>query len=311
MHLNVSKEAFASSKLCMEWATTLLDGRGKNLIHFDAPGSIFPERPIAANTFGDSFDENTADAVYLLNENVDLLIDKGNYIVGGVGDEMATLSRLLIGDVDDQYTKSFTLKKHFTTGNWSALDSTVLPCSDIIISDAYVLSNFTLYEKNIVSFIHKLTKHVYNSKVNVVIFCLKETQYSDKKDNTLKQVTPCWDKIREQIKKKLAEDNVEANVTFVALANTKIFGEHDRTVYTNYAFYVPGACLNFFNSLGELTSNGRYFVVKSKAKTGYREEADLFLSDMQELINKVSSDAQNGEIIKDNSPKLSNFLTFP
>ena len=40
MHLNLSKDDFAQSELCMSWANTLLDGRGKNIIHFDAHADL-------------------------------------------------------------------------------------------------------------------------------------------------------------------------------------------------------------------------------------------------------------------------------
>lgn len=305
IHVDCSDEELASSAECMTWLTSLLDGRGSSCTFSNGlPDDMPITRPIDSNTFPDATTSNAHSAVYLLDENVDSLIDRGNYLVGGLGDELKVLSRLLIGDVDDQYTCSLPLRRYFSTGNWSALDNTALPCSDIIISDAYILSNATLYSNNLYAFIRKLTKDLFTSRVNIVIFCLKETDYHGVMHS------PNWSNVRRDIKQLLSNDDIDATITFVAPDSERVFQEHDRTVFTNYIYYAPGACLNFFSSTGNLTSNGRHFVVKSIAKTSYKDEARDFLDDMQKLIADIESGARSGIIDKDTYPKLCNFLTI-
>ena len=307
MHLNLSVQDFAQSEICMNWVNTLLDGRGNNQIHLNAPLNVFPPRPINTNTFGDGFDEQQNSSVYLLEDNAvaSTLEAKGNYIVGEVGKEIDTLLQLIIGDEDELYTQSLPLQRHFSAGNWTGLNNSILPCTDIIISDSYILSNPSLYTKNIVGFLKKITTKVVSAHVNIVIFCLKET------DNHGAMQSPNWTNVRNYIKNELGQAQIDASVTFVAPLTEGDFEEHDRTVCTNYLYYVPGATLNFYNSQGNLTTRGRHFHVQSMAKSQHHDEALAFIHDMQTLINDISSGAKNGLIDKDTSPKLSNFLHFP
>lgn len=305
IHVDCSDEELVSSEECMAWLNSLLDGRGDSLSFSNGSPDDMPiTRPVDASTFPDATTIDAHSAVYLLDENVDALSDKGNYLVGGLGEELQVLSRLLIGDVDDQYTRSLPLRRHFVTGNWDALNQSVLPCSDIVISDAYILSNSVLYAKNLYAYIQKLTKDLYTSRVNIVIFCLKETNYCGSMHS------PNWSSVRSDLKHLLSADYIDANITFVAPDSEKVFQEHDRTVFTNYVYYAPGACLNFFSRSGTLTSNGRHFDIKSIAKVGYLEEAKDFLADMQKLITDIESGTKSGYIDKDTSPNLCNFLTI-
>lgn len=307
MHLNLSKLDFAQSKLCMEWVNTLLDGRGKNQIHLNAPLKIFPPRPINTNTFDDGFDEQQRSAVYLLEDiaAVSVLETKGNYIIGEVGNEIGTLRQLMIGDEDELYTQSLPLKQHFLAGNWSGLKNSVLPCTDIVITDSYILSNPLLYKTNLIALIKKLASRVTFADINIVIFCLTSTE--DTKGNIH---TPAWSKIRSMIKDELKAEDIDATVTFVASNSAKDFKEHDRTICTNYLYYVPGATLNFYDSQGNFTSHGRHFTVHSKAKESYYIEADDFIHDMQLIITGIENKSKNGIINKDNASKLSGFLYF-
>lgn len=306
MQLNLSKQDFAQSELCMSWANTLLDGRGKNLIHLNAPTNIFPSRPINTTTFGDGFNEQQNSSVYLLEDSaiVSTLEAKGNYIVGDTGKEIDTLLQLMIGDDDELYTQSLPLQQHFATGNWNGLNNSVLPCADIIISDSYILSNPSLYAKNLIGFLNKITDLVGQSHINIVIFCLFETEYRGAMQS------PNWSNVRNNIKYELGLVHIDASVTFVAPMTERDFEEHDRTVCTNYLYYVPGASLNFYDPRGNFTTRGRHFHVQSMAKSQHHDEALAFIHDMQTLINEIESGVKNGIIDKDPSPKLSNFLHF-
>ena len=308
MHLNLSQLDFAQSKLCMEWANTLLDGRGKNQIHLNAPLKVFPPRPINPNTFGDEFDEQQKSAVYLIDDiaAVSVLETKGNYIIGEVGNEIDTLRQLMIGDEDELYTQSLEpLKRYFFAGNWSGLDNSVLPCTDIVITDGYILSNPSLYKTNLIALIKKIATRVTFTTINIVIFCLSSIK--DTKGNIY---VPVWADIRSMIKNELKAEDIDVTVTFVASDSAKDFEEHDRTICTNYLYYVPGATLNFYDSRGNFTSTGRHFTVHSKAKESYKIESDEFIKDMQSLITGIETKSKNGLIDKDNASILSGFLHF-
>lgn len=307
MHLNLSKDDFAQSELCMSWANTLLDGRGKNIIHFDAPNKVFPQRPIDSTTFGGGFDEQQNCSVYLLEDYsvASTLEAKGNYLVGEVGKEINTLLQLIIGDEDELYTLSLPIRQHFSEGSWSGLSDAVLPCTDIIITDGYILSNPSLYKTNLVPLIKKLTTRVTYTRINIVIFCLRST-----KDTKGNEHIPDWSNIRLLIKNELIAEGIDAYITFVVSDSTRDFKEHDRTIFTNYLYYASGATMNFYDKNGIFTSDGRHFTVHSQAKETYFVEAHNFLQDMQSLIIDIINKKKKGLINKDNAQKLSNFLHF-
>lgn len=306
IHVNCTDEELVSSEECMSWINSLLDGRETSHKFSNGLKSDMPIcRPIVSSTFPDNTEREFHSSVYLLNEDVDLLIEKGNYLVGGVGDELKTLSSLLIGDEDDQYSLSLEPIKKFFYGGWSVLNKSTLPSSDIIISDAFILSNKSLYEKNLYAFIETISTNICASSLNIVIFCLKETEY-DKKT-----ISPDWQVIRQEIKNKLSKNAIDTSVTFVAPENSKEFEEHDRTVFTNYIYYAPGACLNFYSSAGDFSSRGRHFEIKSLSKTSNMEAACVYLDDMQNLVDAISDGTKAGYIDKDKCSRLSNYIKFP
>lgn len=308
MRLNLTLQDFSCSELCMMWGNTLLDGRGANNINFCSDSNpVFPSRPINADSFDQNFDTEESLSVFLLDENeVPTLAHKGNFLIAGPGEELDTLSRLMIGDDDNKYTQSLPLRTEFANGNWDGLDNSILPCSDIIISDPYILSNSGLLHNNLISLLKKLTEKVRNSSVNIVIFCLKETR--DRSQNMM--VQPNWSVIRSQIKRVLSSIGIVSKVTFVAPNDEVEFGEHDRTAFTNYLLYIPGSTFNFYNLQGLLTSRGRHFHVHCSAHSDYYKEAVDFISDMQRIVDEIHNGAKAGVIVKDVALKLSNVLNI-
>lgn len=307
MRLNLTLHDFSSSELCMMWSNTLLDGRGANNIHFCSDSNpVFPPRPIDTASFDQNFDAEESSSVFLLDENEVLeLAHKGNFLIAGPGEELDTLSRLMIGDEDNRYIQSLPIKTHFSDGNWSGLDNAVLPCSDIIISDSYILSNKKLLNNNLISLLMELTERVRNSAVNIIIFSLKETE-----DHEHNKIEPEWASVRHYIKKALKDIGIDARVTFVAPASETEFGEHDRTAFTNYLYYMPGATLNFYNSRGALTTRGRHFHVQSSAHSEFYQEAVSFIADMQKIVDEIHNGTKAGIIEKDVALKLSNVLNI-
>ena len=306
MHLNMSLEDFAGSQLCMTWGNTLLDGNGNNIIHFDTQANIRPIRPFNANTFNTNFDKEDYSAVFLLeNESTAILEEHGNYLVGSIGQEIKTLKKLIIGDEEELYSQTLMpIEKFFAAGEWEGLNNSILPCSDIIIADSYLLSNPKLYNTNLIALLRKVTKHVVYSNVNIVIFCLPT------KDKNGDLVYPDYGYIRDLIKSELGKLDIEAIVTFVTSDSEKDFEEHDRTLCTNYIYYTPGPGFTIYDSQGKLTTRGRAFHVHSCAKGQHFLATLDFINDMQSLISDIESGNKKGRIDKDNDSKLCNFLHF-
>ncbi len=253
---------------------------------------VFPPRPLKSNFHTDIKDRRDLTAAYLLDdEKIQAAKEKGYILIGGLGEEIDTLSKLFYKDY--QFSKSFVPKRDMP--NWSALDKTVLPCTDIILVDRYVFSDDSLLDYNLHSFLSELGGKNQGKKINLVIF----TQVG-------KDSPPDWEKLKSGIKAHLRKVyNAISNVTIVALWHVK---EHDRTIFANYNNSYSGDSLNYYNSKWEVITKGRNYTAHSH---GLRENLDngfYFLDDMQAVLNGLTSQKDQECIIGD---KKSNFLTFP
>lgn len=300
VHLNMNIEDFRLSHACMAWANNFLDGHGsKNGFYFD--------KAECATNLSEQWNTEQLSSIYLLdNAEIDMLQKEGNVIASGVGGEIDILKKLQVGFDDDQlYTRQLRIKRDFQN-RWDGLDDTTLPCSDIVIIDAYILTNPTLYITNLFALLRKLADKVCNTSLNIVIICLQET--INNKTKTLQK--PCFDEVRRQIKEFfIKEKHVNAKVSFVAAQSQYDFEEHDRSILTNYLLCNSGPSLNFYNSKGELTTNGRYFTTCSLAMIQHEETAHELLYDMQKLIDDIDIGKKNGVILPDGEYP-SNLLKF-
>lgn len=300
VHLNMKIEDFRLSHACMAWANAFLDGHGAhNSFYFGKDDTI-------TNAGGDINSEQLSSIYLLDNSLVDTLQKEGNVMASGVGGEIDTLKGLQVGLDDDQlYTRELRIKKDFAS-NWEGLNGTLLPCSDIVIIDPYILSNPVLYNTNIYALLRKLAEKVFNTSLNIVIVCLSETL----NNKTKKLQKPNFDEVRRQIKEFFKDEKqVNVNVSFVAPQSQNDLEEHDRSILTNYLLFNPGPTLNFYNSKGELTTNGRYFTTYSLAMLQHEEEAYELLCDMQQLIDDIGVGKKNGVILP-NGECPSNLLRF-
>lgn len=310
--LNMSFEQIKSSMICLEWVKEIMQN-GKNL-----PKCIgnaqFPPRPLPLRDTGHlDIASKKHSAVYCLDcEEVPELREKGNYLVGSIGEECDVIGSLLFDD--DQYSKSLPTRRHFSRGlPWSALFNYTLPCTDLIITDSYVLCNEYIYSNNILPFIDQMLDRLRDTHVNIVLFGLEGFNSKKKDSNGMPiYITPKWEDIRARIKARLIPKNITANISFVVLKDESNFKQHDRHIFANYIYYTPGACLNFYNNADEFTSNGDSFTLLSLAKKDHYEEAFDFIDYMQLIINEIRSDARSGQVIAEPNPisNLSNYLTF-
>ena len=255
----------------------------------------FPSRPIDISTF--KTDELSS--VYCLSKECDPKLEaqanRGNLLIACEGQEINAMSSLFFEDYQ------FNQHIFYEILSWDDLGKYTSPCTDIIIADPYLFSSPDLYQSNIYALIKVLTKTIKNSKVNIVIFTLKDNY--DK--NTKINFEPDWDTIYSKIRK-CAEKHSSFNVTFVT-ANKDTLEEHDRTIFTNYKYFASGDTYNYFSSTGEKLTKGRNFHVHSLASKSNDKNAKTFIEDMQKIIDRIK-EKNNERLIK--KDKISNFLKF-
>lgn len=263
LKFNFSKDELSSDKILLAWLTTLSSGMN-GTVQWNVK---FPNRPLKANCYT-TFSRYQLCSVYLLDdEKVDNLLAKGILLLAKPGGEIDILSNLWFPK--KQYQKN--IFRQLTT--WQDLSNYLSPCTDIIIVDQFLFSDATLLESNIYTLVGCLCSFAHHSKINIVIFTLKETYNKE----TKLTIIPNWKKILEEISDKIqSKVGTSPNIVIVT-ASKENLQEHDRSLFTNYKFYSSGDTMNYFDSAGRKITKGRNFNVYSLVDDGNWDDAQDFL----------------------------------
>ena len=278
------------NEMIKDWMKSCTDG-------FDTVswnwGCVFPLRPIKSNV-AKTFTPLQHSAVYLINdEKLSLLKDKHQYLVSNFGEELEVLAQLWFDD--RQYTKNVFPE----LDSWAKLMDYQSPCSDIIICDQYIIKNESLLDFNLYKLLLQLCYSSTQSKMNIVIFTLKESKGCQCVDCSI---------LKNKIQQILEErTGLKPNVAIITGSSQKL-GEHDRTIFTNYKLYNSGDSFNYFNSKGEIITDGRFFYVHSLVSKDNKMTACLFLKDMQKLYDNIKNTAPDN-IYKESACKC-NYLVL-
>lgn len=253
------------NEIIKDWMKSCTDGFDTESWHW---GCVFPLRPIKSNV-AKTFTPLQHSAVYLINdEKLSLLKDKHQYLVSDFGEEIEVLAQLWFDD--RQYTKNIFPK----LDSWAKLMDYQSPCSDIIICDQYIIMNENLLDFNLYELLLQLCYSSAQSKMNIVIFTLKESNGRRCVDCSILK-----NKIQQILEEKTG---LKPNVAIITGSSQKL-GEHDRTIFTNYKLYNSGDSFNYFDSKGSKITDGRFFHVHSLVSKDNESTACLFLKDMQIL----------------------------
>lgn len=278
------------NEMIKDWMKSCADGFDTVSWHW---GCVFPLRPIKSNV-AKTFTPLQHSAVYLINdEKLSLLKDKHQYLVSDFGEEIEVLAQLWFDD--RQYTKNIFPK----LDSWAKLMDYQSPCSDIIICDQYIIMNENLLDFNLYELLLQLCYSSAQSKMNIVIFTLKESNGRRCVDCSI---------LKNKIQKILEEKTgLKPNVAIITGSSQKL-GEHDRTIFTNYKLYNSGDSFNYFDSKGSKITDGRFFHVHSLVSKDNESTACLFLKDMQILYDNIKNTAPDN-IYKETACKC-NYLVL-
>lgn len=219
------------NEMIKDWMKSCTDGFDTEPWHW---GCVFPLRPIKSNV-AKTFTPLQHSAVYLINdEKLSLLKDKHQYLVSNFGEELEVLAQLWFDD--RQYTKNVFPE----LDSWAKLMDYQSPCSDIIICDQYIIKNESLLDFNLYKLLLQLCYSSTQSKMNIVIFTLKESNGCQCVDCSILK-----NKIQQILEEKTG---LKPNVAIITGSSKKL-GEHDRTIFTNYKLYNSGDSFNYFNTI--------------------------------------------------------------
>lgn len=294
--LNFSKEDILSDQKygreLLAWLKTLSSGMSSKITWRVG----FPTRPLKTNCYN-SFSPNQLSSVYLLDdEKIETLLGKGVLLLSKPGKEVDVLANLLFEN--KQYQKNIFRKMT----SWKVLEDYISPCTDIVIVDQYVCSDESLLESNLYVLLESLCSYAHISKINIVIFTLKETY-----NRTTNHICmPDWKKILDKISDKIeAKTEVAPNITIIAASKDNL-QEHDRTIFTNYKSFFSGDTINYFDSVGNKITKGRTFYVNSLVERDNYNDALDFLTKMQEVYDRIKK--LNPDLIHKKGELKCNFI---
>lgn len=286
---NFTKEEAKADEAIWAFVQELADGAEDREISYNTVQ--FPTRPLKANC-SNGFDRLQRSAIYLLNdEKIEVLEQRGEHLVAGLGKEVETLSRLFFDDY--QYEDRDLVKN---INKWECIKKYVLPLTDVILIDKYLFSDDTLYESNAYTLMRILVGEEQDKNVNIVVVTQK----------SIKGYTPNWKNIQSEIRSKLKKKHGSVNVTFVFLLADRETDEHDRTILTNYRRFYSGDSFNYVKNDGAVISKGREWEVSSLARKKSHNLALILLDDIQSKITMIKK--RNPDLIL--GDKVSNYLDF-
>lgn len=218
--------------------------------------------------------------------------DNNRIIYVELGQELDSLSTLMIKNFNKQLE---TRKMH----SWGDIRPYISPCSDIIFVDQYIFSSPEVYEYNIYSLLKVLCSYGHLCKLNIVFFTKPYSLIGKIR------IEHDWKKIMNGIKDAVCQITGTApNVTFVLATDLK---EHDRYFFTNYKASQSGDTYNYFDSKGEVISNGRFLQIFSLLDSEYYEHWNNIIVDLQTKVYDIYNN--NPDYIK--GDKKCHYLIFP
>ena len=297
--LSIPPEDVQREKL-VAFITELCDGKWKCWHRLEDTDAPYPARPIQ----GDIYNAEIMDiqAVYLINDSrADFVKKEGCLLISPVGEEVSTLSSLILGD-DYEFHKSICIRD---LQSWTDTNTYLSPCTDIIFVDRYIFKadNETL-KNNVYPLIAQLAGKAKQKKIKICFV-------TDKDDNNYPfKWNEIISNIKEYVKKKT---KTEPYVTIVKMPKRGLpdnLREHDRTIFTNYKYIYSGDTFSYFGhkttEKTNIISSGRLLTLLSFGNHENQEIGNRFIADIQHLIDevkKISSYYIEGD-------KKSNFLIF-
>lgn len=161
--------------------------------------------------------------------------------------------------------------------SWHELGDYLLPFTDIVLADNYLLSDYSLVESNLKPLLLQL------DKATPVKYNLTIITYEDQIDKKYKRDgTQEYEKLNSF---KL-ENQLNCNLSFVMNKGSAL-REHDRGIFMNYLRITSGDSFNYFNSKNEIITNGTDIQFKSMALPESFNSAKAALENLAAIVSKM------------------------
>jgi len=198
------------------------------------------------------------------------------------------LNGLLISFQDDYLDKwerislskipdSLPVRKYFDGikfKSWEQLGDYLLPFTDVVISDNYLLSDDSLIESNLMPILLQLNKAT-TVRYNLTIVTIEGEKYKLDGEKVFKKL----------LSFKL-ENQLNCELSLVINKGYEL-GEHDRGIFMNYLRIYSGDSFNYFNSKKEIITKGTDIQFKSMAFPANFNTANAALENISAIVKKM------------------------
>ena len=262
-------------------------------------------------------------SVLLLNDQN--YINNNGLLIGRIGEEHTILSSLFCNKNYDLHT-IFDIQKWENHYAWNKMTEYILPCTDIVITDRYILRNQKERLKNSLYYIlEQISKKHADLQINLVIFYdgftikpnkeknsnggidrfirKKEDYQTPKIDQTIKDIT-------KQFKNLFGEKSYITFVSYKYLIDESFLPllvekeknrPHDRIIITNNRMFRSGDSFCYFDEKDKLITQGKTLDIDSLANSEAHSIAESIRHDLQMICE------ENPYIFGDG---ISNFIDF-
>lgn len=280
------------------------EGTGRNRDELNIQFSnkdIFENRPVAevANPNG----------IYLLDGIEPKLLNSHLFLMSNVGDEIATLQKLII----DEYDSSLHEQRSITNADFKSWDEVIKylkPFNSMVIIDRYMFSN-SKEERNLKLFEHNLKQFLSNAYVNIkgqtriVLIFQINPNHRDFPDPGPESAAMISKIIRAAKTKNKYLKSPEVALVYIV---KQIEDEHDRNILSNYFRVKSGDTFVYFNEANEVITQSSDLDFYSMGKLQYRKTTKSLKDKLSQLIDEVMEN--NPDRVKSNFELNGRLINF-
>ncbi len=178
-----------------------------------------------------------------------------------------------------------------TFKSWNELENYLLPFTDVVIADNYLLTKEQLVESNLKPILLQLDKATpVTFNLTIITFEGEESLYSKWPKYKLNGKTE-FDKLSSFIK----DNKIKCELSFVLV--TKEVKPHDRGIFMNYLRINSGDSFNYFTSWGDLNTHGTNISFFSMVEPDNFNSAKADLESLSNIVKTMRNKDINNDTV--------------
>jgi len=174
-------------------------------------------------------------------------------------------------------------KKDNKFKSWDLISNYVEAISDIVLIDAYIFSDSSLYESNLYKIIYNLCSDL-TSRINLTIISYSDTRQPLAIEN-----------IYNNLRKYFNGKGLSINLSIVLSRQSN--KQHDRAILTNYFMISSGDSFNYFSPIGNVRTKGTDIRFESYCNPMIYKMSEVKIKAVQDLISVMEKENDVSAVI--------------